>query len=241
MEDNPSNADPAAVRHFSGMAADWWDPNGAFRTLHDINPARLAYLCRHARLSGCRVLDVGCGGGIFSEAMARSGAVVTGLDIGPENVASAAAHARESGLEIEYLDQDAEAFLRTGPAPFPVLVCMELLEHVPDPAALIRTCAALLAEGGVMVLATLNRTLWSWLGAIVVAERLTRWIPAGTHDYGRFIRPAELAAWCRDSGLLLEDISGMRYSPVSRRARVAGAPVVNYLCAVRKPVAGEGV
>jgi 2-polyprenyl-6-hydroxyphenyl methylase/3-demethylubiquinone-9 3-methyltransferase len=228
------NASEAELAKFGALARRWWDPAGPQRPLHELNPARLGYVAQHLALRGARVLDVGCGAGLLSEALAREGAVVTGLDLAPELVEVAKLHLLESGLSVDYQLQSAEAMAAQRPASFDAITCMEMLEHVPDPASVLQACADLLVPGGRLVVSTLNRTPLAFATAIVGAEYIAGLLPRGTHDYGSFIRPAELGAWLRAAGLQLEDVSGLAYDPVRRTARVGGGTWVNYLaCAVK--------
>ncbi len=229
------NVDAAEVDKFNASASRWWDPEGEFRPLHEINPLRLAFIEDHCRLDGRRVADVGCGGGILSEALARAGAQVRGIDMAPDSLEVARLHLLESGLEIDYRCQTAERLADEAPGAFDCVTCMELLEHVPDPASLIRACARLVRPGGDCFFSTLNRTPRAYLEAIVGAEYLLGILPKGTHDYGRFIRPSELAAWCRDAGLEVDDMKGLRYCPVTRRFRLDDDIRVNYLVHARRP------
>lgn len=225
-----ANVDRAELAKFEALAARWWDPSGEFRTLHDINPVRLEYVATHAApLAGKRVLDVGCGGGIFSEALARRGAHVTGLDLAEGPLRVAQLHLRESGLDVEYLLTDVEKLAAERPATYDVVTCLEMLEHVPDPASVVHACAALVKPGGHVFFSTLNRTLKAWLAAIVGAEYLLRLLPRGTHDYERFIRPSELGRWLRTVGLELRDLTGLRYDPFLRRGELTDDVAVNYL------------
>ncbi len=228
------NVDPAELGKFDRLAARWWDPNGESRPLHDLNPTRLAYVESFRPLAGAAVLDVGCGGGLLSEAMARAGADVTAIDLAPELLEVARLHMLESGLEVDYQLASAEQLAERRPAAFDVVTCMEMLEHVPDPAAVIAACATLLKPGGRLVLSTLNRTPQAFALAIVGAEYLLRLLPRGTHSYASFIKPSELAGWLRAAGLQPVDVSGLHYNPLSRRARIGPGSAVNYLaCAVR--------
>jgi len=235
MNGTNANVDTAEVGKFDGLATRWWDPDSEFRPLHDINPARLDYIDRHAPLAGRRVLDVGCGGGLLSEAMAARGARVTGIDMSPSALQVARLHLHESGLDIDYREQTAEALAETEPEHFDTVTCLEMLEHVPDPAAVIDACARLARPGGDLFFSTLNRTPKAWLLAIVGAEHLLRLLPRGTHEYARFIRPSELDAWARDAGLVLRDLSGLQYNPLTRHCRTGGPVDVNYLAWYRKP------
>ncbi len=231
------NVDPAEISKFEELASRWWDPNSEFRPLHEINPLRLEYIERHAGgLAGRRVVDVGCGGGILAEAMAAKGAEVTGIDMGGSNLEVAKLHLLESGLEVEYRQISAELLAEEKPGHFDVVTCMEMLEHVPDPASVVRACAAMAKPGGTVVFSTINRNPKSYLFAIVGAEYLLHLLPKGTHDYSRFIRPSELDRWIRDAGLETRDITGMTYNPFTRVYRLDPDDVdVNYLVATEKP------
>lgn len=229
------NVDEAEVAKFNASAARWWDPEGEFRPLHEINPLRLAFIERQCRLDGRRVADIGCGGGILAEALARSGARVCAIDMAPDSLEVARLHLLESGLDIDYRCQTAEGLAAEMPGAFDVVTCMELLEHVPDPASLIAACARLVRPGGDCFFSTLNRTPRAYLEAIVGAEYLLRMLPHGTHDYARFIRPSELAAWCRAAGLEPAAMIGIRYCPVTRRFRLDDDVQVNYILHARRP------
>jgi 2-polyprenyl-6-hydroxyphenyl methylase / 3-demethylubiquinone-9 3-methyltransferase len=235
---NPSerpNVDPAELEKFQRLAARWWDPAGDSRPLHDLNPARLGYIESFATLTGKRALDVGCGGGLLSEAMAAAGAEVTAIDLAPDVIEVARLHLLESGLEVDYRLCAAETLAAEQPGHYDVVACMEMLEHVPDPAAVIHACAALLKPGGRLVLSTLNRTPQAFALAIVGAEYLLRLLPRGTHQYGNFIRPSELAGWLREAGLEPLDVSGLHYNPLTRRAWVGAGTAVNYLACAARP------
>jgi 2-polyprenyl-6-hydroxyphenyl methylase/3-demethylubiquinone-9 3-methyltransferase len=223
------NADPAELQKFSDLAHRWWDPAGEFKPLHDINPLRLEWIDRQAGLSGKRVLDVGCGGGILAEAMARRGASVTGIDMADKPLQVAQLHLQESGLSIRYEKIEVENLKKREAGTFDIVTCMELLEHVPDPAGMVRACAGLVRPGGKLFFSTLNRNPKSYLFAVVGAEYLLGLLPKGTHDYQRFIKPSELARWCRDAGLRTEELIGMTYNPVTREYRLGTDTSVNYL------------
>jgi 2-polyprenyl-6-hydroxyphenyl methylase/3-demethylubiquinone-9 3-methyltransferase len=223
------NADPAELQKFSDLAHRWWDPAGEFKPLHEINPLRLDWIDRHARLAGKRVLDVGCGGGILAEAMARCGARVTGIDLAEKPLNVARLHLHESRLEIDYRSVSAEDLAEDQAGAFDVVTCMELLEHVPDPAAMVAACAKLARRGGRVVFSTINRNPKAWLFAVVGAEYVLGLLPKGTHDYERFIRPSELARWGRDAGLRVEEMTGMTYNPLTKQYRLAEDCSVNYL------------
>jgi 2-polyprenyl-6-hydroxyphenyl methylase/3-demethylubiquinone-9 3-methyltransferase len=230
-----SNVDVRELAKFSELAHRWWDPNSEFRPLHEINPLRLEWIDSIAPLAGCRVLDVGCGGGILAEAMARRAAQVTGIDLASKPLGVARLHALEAGVEnLDYREVSAEALAAEQPGRFDVVTCMEMLEHVPEPASIVRACAELLRPGGHLFLSTLNRNAKSWLFGIVGAEYLLRLLPRGTHDHARFIRPSELAHWCRDAGLAVGATRGLEYNPLTRRYALSGDTSVNYLLACRK-------
>jgi 2-polyprenyl-6-hydroxyphenyl methylase/3-demethylubiquinone-9 3-methyltransferase len=231
-----ANADPAELAKFSALAHRWWDAGSEFRPLHEINPLRLAWIGDAAGgLAGKRVLDVGCGGGILTEAMAAQGARVTGIDLSEKALGVAQLHRLESGIEVDYRLVAAEALAAESPAAFDVVTCMEMLEHVPDPASTVRACATLAKAGGTLVFSTLNRNPKSYLFAIIGAEYLLRLLPRGTHDWTRFLRPAELAAYGRRAGLDIARSIGMTYNPLTRVYRLAPDTSVNYLTAFRKP------
>jgi 2-polyprenyl-6-hydroxyphenyl methylase / 3-demethylubiquinone-9 3-methyltransferase len=223
------NADPAELEKFSQLAHRWWDPQGEFRPLHDINPLRLDWIDRHAALAGKRVLDVGCGGGILAEAMARRGATVAGIDLSEKALKVAELHLHESGLQISYENVSAEDYAERHPERFDVVTCMELLEHVPEPASMVAACAQLVRPGGQVFFSTLNRNPKSYLFAVVGAEYVLGLLPKGTHDYARFIKPSELARWCRACGLRGEELIGMTYNPLTRVYRLGKDCDVNYL------------
>lgn len=223
------NADPAELQKFATLAHRWWDPGSEFKPLHEINPLRLDYIDRVAPLAGTRVLDVGCGGGILSEAMARRGAMVTGIDLGEKALKVAQLHKLESGVAVEYRLVAVEAVADEQPASFDVVTCMEMLEHVPDPAAIVAACAKLTKPGGKVFFSTLNRNLKSYLFAVIGAEYVLNLLPKGTHEYGKFIKPSELTAWCRAAGLEVAGITGMSYNPLSKRYTLDADVSVNYL------------
>ena len=223
------NADPAELEKFSKLAHRWWDPQGEFRPLHEINPLRLEWIDRHAGLAGKSVLDVGCGGGILAEAMARRGARVTGIDLSEKGLRVAELHLVESKLAITYEKISAEAYAATHPGEFDVVTCMELLEHVPEPQSMVAACAGLTRPGGKLFFSTINRNPKSYLFAVVGAEYVLKLLPKGTHDYLRFIKPSELARWSRASGLQPDELIGMTYNPITRRYRLGSNCDVNYL------------
>ncbi len=234
MNEYHHNADPVELEKFSALASRWWDPTSEFKPLHDINPLRLGYVERFAPLAGRTVVDVGCGGGVLTEAMARAGATVTGIDLAAPSIDVARLHALESELALEYLHTSAEALAGERPGAFDVVTCMEMLEHVPDPASTVAACARLARPGGHVILSTLNRNPKSYLFAVVGAEYLLKMLPRGTHDYARFIRPSELEAWTRDAGLALDDLTGLQYNPVTRQYRLGPDISVNYLAHARR-------
>lgn len=234
MNATHANASQAELDKFGALASRWWDPQGPQRPLHELNPARLGYVRSRATLAGARVLDVGCGGGLLSEALAGEGAQVTALDLAPELIDVARLHLLESGRQVDYRLQSVESLAQEMPGTFDAITCMEMLEHVPDPGAVLQACATLLKPGGKLLLSTLNRTPAAFAVAIVGAEYVARLLPKGTHDYKQFIRPSELAAWLRAAGLRLDDVSGLAYDPLRRKAWVGGPTAVNYLaCAVK--------
>jgi 2-polyprenyl-6-hydroxyphenyl methylase / 3-demethylubiquinone-9 3-methyltransferase len=236
MTDPASNVDPQELARFSALAHHWWDGDGEFRPLHQINPLRLGWIETHRRLSGLRALDVGCGGGILSDAMARAGADVLGIDLASKPLKVAALHALEAGTErVAYREIAAEALAAESPAAFDVVTCMEMLEHVPDPGAIVQACAELARPGGWVFFSTINRNLKAFVQAIVGAEHLLGLLPEGTHTYARFIRPSELVRWTREAGLEAVEARGLGYNPFSRRYRLTHDTDVNYLVACRKP------
>ena len=234
------NADPPDRAKFSELAHRWWDPTSEFKPLHQINPLRLDWIERllgSGGVRGKRVLDVGCGGGILAEAMARRGAAhVLGIDLAVKPLKVAQLHALEAGIEnIEYREVAIEALAAAEPASFDVATCMEMLEHVPDPASVVRACAALVKPGGQLFFSTINRNVKSFLFAIVGAEHVLKLLPKGTHEYAKFIRPSELAQACRDAGLLLEHTRGMQYNPLTGRYWLSDDTSVNFLFACHRP------
>jgi len=230
------NADPQELSKFSELAHRWWDTESEFRPLHQINPLRLDWLDAHARIAGTRVLDVGCGGGILSDSMARRGADVLGIDLATKPLKVAQLHALEAGTQnVDYREIAAEALAAEVPGRFDAVTCMEMLEHVPDPSSIVNACATLVKPGGWVFFSTINRNLKSFLFAIVGAEHVLQLLPKGTHEYARFIRPSELAQWCRDADLELVESRGMEYNPITKRYWLSGDTSVNYLMACRKP------
>lgn len=233
---NPTvNADPAELAKFSDLAHRWWDPESEFRPLHQINPLRLAWIDALASLAGKSVLDVGCGGGILSDSMARTGALVSGIDLSTKALRVAQLHALEAGTaNVNYREISAEALAQEQPASFDVVTCMEMLEHVPDPSSVVRACSALVKPGGWVFFSTINRNPKSFLFAIVGAEYVLQMLPKGTHEYAKMIRPSELASYCRGAELELVQTRGMEYNPITRRYWLSGDTSVNYLLATRK-------
>ena len=227
------NVDPIELQKFSELAHRWWDPQSEFKPLHKINPLRLGYIDRIAALRGKRVLDVGCGGGILSEAMAAAGARVTGIDLGDRALKVAQMHLLESGLQVEYRNIAVEELAGEQPNAYDIVTCMELLEHVPDPASVIRACARLTCSGGRCFFSTINRNLKSYLFAILGAEYLLGLLPKGTHDYARFIKPADLARMCRAAGLDPDGLTGMAYNPFADIYALSADTSVNYILSSR--------
>lgn len=231
------NVDPQEISKFNALAARWWDPDSEFRPLHQINPLRLDYIDERVSLAGKRVADVGCGGGILAESMAARGAEVTGIDLAEAPLGVARLHLLESGLQVEYLAASAEALADERPGAYDVVTCLEMLEHVPDPAAVVAACQRLVKPGGHVFFSTINRNPKSFLFAIVGAEYVLRLLPKGTHEYAKFIRPSELERWIRAAGLTLRHITGMQYNPFADRYRLGGNVDVNYLVHCERPAA----
>jgi 2-polyprenyl-6-hydroxyphenyl methylase/3-demethylubiquinone-9 3-methyltransferase len=233
---NPNlNADPAELAKFGALAHRWWDPTGEFKSLHDINPLRLDYIARRSHgLEGKLALDVGCGGGILAEAMANSGAKVIGIDLSDKALAVARLHQLESGVEVDYRLSAAETLAAEAPGRFDIVTCMELLEHVPDPASTIAACATLVRPGGTVVFATINRNPKAYLFAVIGGEYLLRLLPRGTHDYARFIKPSELVGFARRAGLEVDDLIGMTYNPLNRTYRLEADTSINYIATFRR-------
>jgi len=229
------NADPLELQKFSELAHRWWDPNSEFRPLHEINPLRLEWINARIPLAGKRVLDVGCGGGILAESMARKGATVTGIDLSEKALKVADLHSLESGVSVRYELLAAEALAEREAGQYDVVTCMEMLEHVPDPAAIVKACATLVKPGGHVFFSTLNRNPKSYLFAVIGAEYILRLLPKGTHDYAKFIKPAELSQFCRNAQLEVAELKGMTYNPLTKIYSLNQDTDVNYLVACRKP------
>lgn len=230
------NADPAELAKFSDLAHRWWDTESEFRPLHQINPLRLGWIEGLVPLKGKRILDIGCGGGILADAMARQGAQVLGIDLASKALKVAQLHALEANTQgVEYREISAEALAAEQPGSFDVVTCMEMLEHVPDPSSVVRACATLVKPGGQVFFSTINRNAKAFLFAIVGAEYMLNLLPRGTHEYAKFIKPSELAAFCRSAGLDLQQTRGMEYNPLTRRYWLSADTSVNYMLATQKP------
>jgi 2-polyprenyl-6-hydroxyphenyl methylase/3-demethylubiquinone-9 3-methyltransferase len=229
MSQTTQNVDPEEIAKFESLAARWWDPHSEFKPLHDINPLRLNYINDRVGLQGKTVLDIGCGGGILAESMAAHGATVTGIDLGDAPLAVAKLHLKESGQKVEYRKISAEDMAREKPESFDVVTCMEMLEHVPDPASTVAACARLVKPGGRVFFSTINRNPKSWLFAIVGAEYVLNLLPKGTHEYMKFIKPSEMERWARHAGLTLRELIGMHYNPLTRQYRLGRGVDVNYI------------
>ncbi|MFG3449329.1 bifunctional 2-polyprenyl-6-hydroxyphenol methylase/3-demethylubiquinol 3-O-methyltransferase UbiG [Stenotrophomonas sp. NPDC047960] len=234
-----TNYDQAELDKFAALANRWWDADGPQKPLHALNPVRLKYVADRVTLRGARVLDIGCGGGLLSEALAQSGADVTAIDLAPELVKVARLHGLESGVTVDYRVQAAEDLAAEQPGSFDVVTCMEMLEHVPDPGAIIAACHRLLKPGGQLFLSTVNRTPAAFAVAIVGAEYIARLLPKGTHHYQDFIKPSELGKWLREADFTLRDVSGMAYEPWRNRARLSTRTDINYLAHAVKPDTGD--
>jgi len=231
---NHVNVSAEEIARFEKLAARWWDPDGESRPLHDLNPVRAAYVSSQANLRGAKVADIGCGGGLLSEALARAGAHVTAIDLGEKLIQIAKLHLFESDLQVDYRVQSSTELADAEAASFDVVCCMEMIEHVPDPLLVIRDMAAMLKPGGQLVLSTLNRTPLAFGAAIVGAEYLMRLLPRGTHHYAQFLKPSEVSGMLRRFGLELEDIQGLAYNPITRNASLTGNTAVNYVLSARK-------
>ncbi len=235
MSTTSENFRQAELDKFGALARRWWDPHGPQKPLHALNPVRLAYVAARTPLQGARVLDIGCGAGLLSEALAREGAQVSAIDLAPDLIKVAKLHRLESGVEVDYRLQSAESLAEEMPGTFDAITCMEMLEHVPDPGAILHAAAALLRPGGRLFVSTLNRTPAAFALAIVGAEYVARLLPKGTHQYRDFIKPSELARWMREAGLEPEDVSGLMYEPWRNGARLTTRTDINYLACARKP------
>lgn len=236
MTSEVQNIDATEIAKFNELASRWWDRNSEFKPLHEINPLRANYIDLHAPVAGRELLDVGCGGGILAESMAQRGARVTGIDMGEAPLSVARIHQLESGVEVDYRQTTAEALAAETPEAFDVVCCLEMLEHVPDPSAVVKACAELCAPGGDLFFSTINRNPKAWLFAIVGAEYVLKLLPKGTHDYNKLIKPAELADWIREAGLTLERMTGLLYNPLTKRYWLEEKDVsVNYMVHASKP------
>ncbi|HEB87142.1 MAG TPA: bifunctional 2-polyprenyl-6-hydroxyphenol methylase/3-demethylubiquinol 3-O-methyltransferase UbiG [Gammaproteobacteria bacterium] len=240
MNSQTLNIDPQEIAKFEELASRWWDPQSEFKTLHDINPLRLDFIDQRAVLSGKTVLDVGCGGGILSESMAQRGATVTGIDMGKAPLSVARLHQMESGVKVDYRQITTEELAAEEPQAYDIVTCLEMLEHVPDPASVIRACAELTKPGGHIFFSTINRNPKAYMFAIVGAEYLLKLLPKGTHDYSKFIKPSELEKWIRQADLSLQEITGMSYNPLSQRYSLGYDVSVNYLMHCQKSLRGNG-
>jgi len=229
------NVDELEIRKFEALAARWWDPDSEFKPLHEINPLRMSYISRRINPAGKKVLDIGCGGGILAEAMAHHGAEVTAIDMADASLSVAKLHQLESKLEIDYQKSSAEQFAKNHSGEFDIVTCLEMLEHVPEPAKVIQACHDLVKPGGIIFFSTINRNPKSYLFAIIGAEYILNLLPRGTHDYARFIKPSELAAWSRDSDLDLQDQIGMAYNPFTKKYSLEQNVDVNYIACYTRP------
>lgn len=234
-DNKEQNVDHAEIARFDALAARWWDKQGDFRPLHEINPLRLAWIAERAELKGKRILDVGCGGGILAESLAEEGALVTGIDMGKAPLEVARLHQLESGLDIDYRQTTAETLAGESPGQFDVVTCLEMLEHVPFPAQVIAACHELVRPGGHVFFSTINRNAKAFMLAIVGAEYVLRMLPRGTHEYAKFVRPAELESWSRKSGLELKSITGMQFNPLTGRYSLGEDVDVNYMMHFVRP------
>ncbi len=230
------NVDPQEIAKFEALASRWWDRSGDFRPLHEINPLRANYIDEHSPVAGRQLVDIGCGGGILAEAMAQRGATVTGIDMGEAPLAVARLHQEESGVDVRYLQSTAEELAQQEAGSFDIVCCLEMLEHVPDPGSVIQACAELAKPGGSLYFSTINRNPKAFVFAIVGAEHILKLLPAGTHDYAKFIKPSELAGWIRDADLVVEGMTGLTYNPLTRHYRLNPRDVsVNYMVRAVKP------
>lgn len=233
---NGLNVDPQEIAKFEALASRWWDRSSEFKPLHDINPLRANYIDQYSPVAGKRLVDVGCGGGILAEAMAQRGAIVTGIDMGEAPLSVARLHQLESGVAVDYHQSTAEQLAEREAESYDIVCCLEMLEHVPDPAAVIAACAELARPGGTLYFSTINRNPKSFAFAIVGAEHVLQLLPAGTHEYAKFIKPSELAGWLRSAGLIMEGMTGLTYNPLTKRYRLNEADVsVNYMLRAVKP------
>ncbi len=231
------NVDPQEIAKFEALASRWWDRSSEFKPLHDINPLRANYIDQHSPVAGRHLVDVGCGGGILAEAMALRGAIVTGIDMGEAPLSVARLHQLETGVAVDYQQATAEQLAAKNASAYDIVCCLEMLEHVPEPGAVIAACAELAKPGGALYFSTINRNPKSFAFAIVGAEHILQLLPAGTHDYAKFIKPSELAGWLREAGLVLQGMTGLTYNPLSKRYRLDEADVsVNYMVRAVKPV-----
>lgn len=230
-----NNVDPAEIAKFEALASRWWDPNSEFKPLHDINPLRLDYIEQHSQLSSKTILDIGCGGGILTEGMVKRGATVTGIDMGKKPLEVAKLHLLETGLKVDYQQISSEDFAQLHSEKFDIITCMEMLEHVPDPASIIKSCFDLAKPGADIFFSTINRNPKSYLFAIVGAEYLLKLLPKGTHDYEKFIKPSQLEKWCQKNNLVVDDITGMQYNPFNKNYSLGNDIAVNYLMHAKKP------
>ena len=236
MTESARNVDESEIAKFNDLASRWWDRNSEFKPLHEINPLRANYIDRLSPVAGQRLVDVGCGGGILAEAMAQRGADVTGIDMGEAPLSVAKLHQLESGVEVDYQQSTAEDLAANQPESFDIVCCLEMLEHVPDPGAVIQACADMAKPGAALYFSTINRNPKAFMFAIVGAEHILQLLPAGTHEYDKFIKPSELAGWMRDAGLVLEDMTGLTYNPLTRNYRLNPRDVsVNYMVHAVKP------
>ena len=235
MNAKPVNVDPAEIAKFEELASRWWDSQGEFKPLHEINPLRLQYIDQRVGLSGKKVLDVGCGGGILAESMARSGADVIGIDMGKAPLTVARLHAMEAEIDLEYRQITVEELAEEMPGQFDAVTCMEMLEHVPDPASIIKACYKLVKPGGDVFMSTLNRNPKSFMFAVVGAEYIMQMLPKGTHDYKKFIKPSELSNWARQADLELKDITGLSYNPLTKAYKLGRDVSVNYMAHYLRP------
>jgi 2-polyprenyl-6-hydroxyphenyl methylase/3-demethylubiquinone-9 3-methyltransferase len=230
MTTTSQNYDAQELAKFAAMAAHWWDPNGELKTLHQINPLRLSYIKEKVNLAGKHIIDVGCGGGILAESMAAAGAIVTGIDMNKSVIDVARLHQLESGTHVDYLHTATETIAAERPAQYDVVTCLEMLEHVPDPLAIIQACATLVKPGGHVFFSTLNRNPKAYLFAILAAEYVLKLLPRNTHDYAKFIRPSELNAWAQQAGLSMRELKGIAYNPFTGAFSLTHDVAVNYLC-----------